>query len=511
MRRAARTAALGASAFALAVVTGAPAVAAPPPGFDPMHQAWPDAVGTADCRPGDPVETGLQGDVPREDRLSGRSARGYACNIDLVGRYQGDGAGITSTSYDRCSYLGSTFPSFVAGDRTPGVRVVDNADPTNPRLSTVLDAPAMAGGTWESLKVNRERGLLVGTGVGLLEGAGTLAVYDVSRDCAHPTLLNTGAGQPSMPVPVLTHEGEFSPDGRTYWASGVAPGYLTAIDLTDPADPVVVWGGLLAVSGHGMGFSPDGRRLYLSNMAGVTVVDVSAVQDRAPRAVVGHPLPVIGDRLWTDGQFTQHALHATYGGREHVFVVDEAGSGGVKVFDAADPGALALRNTLKLQINEPRHTEAWARSAAANGVFGYDAHYCSLDRPDDPQALACGWQQSGIRVFDVRDPEHVREIAYYNPPGQTGKTAFDLPNSMHATVGAIVAPPFTGVGALARNVLQGTSGSAVTTPESRVAGADMTADWCFSPPEFRGDELWVTCSDNGFMTLRLDPSVYPPR
>jgi hypothetical protein len=32
-----------------------------------------------------------------------------------------------------------------------------------------------------------------------------------------------------------------------------------------------------------------------------------------------------------------------------------------------------------------------------------------------------------------------------------------------------------------------------------------------SPPEFRGNMLFVTCSDNGFVALRLDPSVYPPR
>jgi len=46
---------------------------------------------------------------------------------------------------------------------------------------------------------------------------------------------------------------------------------------------------------------------------------------------------------------------------------------------------------------------------------------------------------------------------------------------------------------------------------SQHVGNDMTADWCMSPPEFRGNMLFVTCSDNGFMALRLDPSVYPPR
>ena len=39
-------------------------------------------------------------------------------------------------------------------------------------------------------------------------------------------------------------------------------------------------------------------------------------------------------------------------------------------------------------------------------------------------------------------------------------------------------------------------------------GGDLSTDWCSSPPEWRGNELWVSCSDNGFMTLRLDERVY---
>ena len=34
--------------------------------------------------------------------------------------------------------------------------------------------------------------------------------------------------------------------------------------------------------------------------------------------------------------------------------------------------------------------------------------------------------------------------------------------------------------------------------------ADLTADYCSSPPRFVGkDQLWVSCQDNGFMTLRF--------
>ncbi|HZI36737.1 MAG TPA: hypothetical protein VFF24_00420 [Acidimicrobiia bacterium] len=35
----------------------------------------------------------------------------------------------------------------------------------------------------------------------------------------------------------------------------------------------------------------------------------------------------------------------------------------------------------------------------------------------DPGIVACSFIASGLRVFDIRDPQHPREIAYFNPPG----------------------------------------------------------------------------------------------
>ncbi|MET7767852.1 hypothetical protein [Nocardia sp. NPDC005366] len=510
-RRSVAQAASTLAAAAVLVAGSAVGTAAPSHGIDEFTGVWPTAVDPASCRAGDLTETGIQGEVPLADRESGRSTAGYNCNIDLIGQYQGLGAGPVSPSYDHCAYLASTFPTNLLGPDA-GVHVIDVSDPANPVRTAVLSEPAMLGGTWESLKVHRGRGLLVGTGVGLIEGAGFLSVYDISEDCAHPRLLNTTTGSMlNMPVPITTHEGDFSPDGNTYWASGIAPGWISAVDITDPAQPMVVWGGLTGIEAHGMGFTPDGNTMFLSNLTGLTVIDVSAVQNRMPHTVIGHPLPHIGQKFWTDGQITQHSVFVTYDGRPHIFTVDEGGSGGVKLFDIADPANPSWRNSVKLAINLPQHQDRWASSSAGNGAFGYDAHYCSVDRPDNPRTLACGWIQSGIRVFDVSDPDHFAEIAYFNPPAQTGKH-LRLPNSLHATLGSIIGPPVIGTLALARAVLQGQTGiDGVINDQSRLVGGDLSADWCLSPPEFHGDTLYVACMDNGFMALRLDPAVYPPR
>ncbi|MGW6426457.1 LVIVD repeat-containing protein [Nocardia sp. NPDC055053] len=464
------------------------------------------AAHTADCLPGSLPETGLQGDVPAADRDSGRSRDGFRCNMRMLGSSAGSGGGITSVTFDHCAYIGTFFPGNLLGP-DQGVRVLDVADPSAPVHTTTLTEPAMLAGTWESLKVNAERKLLVGAGVPALTGAGLLSVYDIS-DCAHPRLLNPGPGTDlALPVPITAHEGGFSPDGRTYWASGTAPGLLSAIDLTDPANPRVIWQGLLGLSMHGFGFSPDGNRMYLANnMGGLKILDVAAVQRRDPEPRV----PELADMPWSDGWATQHAVPVTYGGTPYVFAVDEAGSGGVKLIDVSDERRPRLAQSIKLAINLPENQDSMVASASGGSLFAYDAHYCAADRPVDPTALACSWTSSGIRVFDVRDPGAIREIGYFNPPARTGEHA-GLWNSPHA-LASIIGPPLLAAPTLAQSMLQGAfdPAQALSSRTGTLAFGDLSTDWCFSPPEWRGNQLWTTCADNGFLALELAPEVYTP-
>ena len=98
--------------------SGGISAAVPPEASIPASTWWRIAAPAASCRPGDRVETGLQGEVTLEDRASGRSTQGYACNIDLVGQYQGKGANFISASYKNCTYVRATWP------HTDGVAVV---------------------------------------------------------------------------------------------------------------------------------------------------------------------------------------------------------------------------------------------------------------------------------------------------------------------------------------------------------------------------------------------------
>ncbi len=459
----------------------------------------PDSpIGLADCGPGSAPETGVQGQVPRADRLSGRSLDPYSCNVEKLGQFQGSGAGIVSARYENCVFLGSFGTSLLNGQA--GVQVIDVSDPAEPRRVRTLKSPAMKAGTWETLKVNEERGLLAAVGVTALVGAFTFDVYDVKDDCTNPRLTNGVAGSTriSAPLSVVGHEGDWAPDGRTYYATSTGGGWVTAIDVSDPTRPRKIWGGSTGLTNHGLSVSDDGNTLYGTTLlpGGVQVLDVSSIQDRSSYPRVRQ----IGRLRWSDGELTQHTIPITQDGKPYLVVVDEAGGGSARVLDIADPRNPRLVRNIRLEINRPEHQDKRRADTTGNGLWGYEAHYCTVDRRDDPSVLGCGFVQSGIRVFDISDVRRPSEVAYYNPGGIGGgaENLGRLGNSPHAL--AVIAPPLISFRDLSLANLVGT-----VTP-------NLTTDWCMSPPFFVGDDqMWFTCSDNGLVTTRLTNGVGPRR
>lgn len=392
-------------------------------------------VPRAECGPGSRPETALQGEVTVGDRQSGRSAHGYWCNLEVVGDYGTadgfEGAQWQLAWYGDCAYYGTRLHG---RQQKRGTIVVDASDSANPRFSTNLTSPAMLD-AWESLKVHEGRGLLGGVWAGGAQpvplGWGYFDVYDVAGDCAHPRLLA------SLPVNGMGHEGEWAPDGRTYYATGITPGLVTAIDVSDPSAPRPVTAFFASTWIHGLGVSQDGKRLYLAHVNddwataaaanrdsatssnGLGIYDVSEIAQRKPNPQVR----LLGKVTWNDGGVGQHAFPITSVGTPYVVFVDELNHGGARIIDIADERNPRVVSKLKLEI-QMRENRQLAQSETSynnenGGLYplGYNSHYCNADRLVDPTILACGNQESGLRVFDIRDVRAPREIAYFNPGG----------------------------------------------------------------------------------------------
>jgi hypothetical protein len=440
-------------------------------------------VPRAVCGAGSQPETELQGQVPLEDRHSGRSQLGYSCNLELLSQYQGVGSGWQNAWYGDCDYY-DTAQNTIA----PGVQVIDARDPLNPKATTRLTSPAMLG-PWESLKVTEQRALLGAVAAYDAAGQGPVFfdVYDVSGDCANPR--QTASVPMNIPV---GHEGNWAEDGKTYFGSSTLEQTIAAIDVADPSLPLLVT--ILQMGTHGLSTSEDGNRLYLTGSLapgsnGLHVVDISQIQARAPLATGRE----IGSVTWTDGSAAQHTVPLSYRGRPFILFVDEGGegsgfsltgpAGAARLIDISDETQPRIVSKLKLEIHMPDQAIAQQADTAGNGLFGYQGHYCAVDRQADPTAVACGYFQSGIRVFDIRDPYQPREIAYFNPPAQVGKNS-QLPGSEHAGGLSTAQPP------------------------------NLTTDWCASQVRFvrtadGGGQLWGACQDNGFMILRFTNGAWP--
>lgn len=394
----------------------------------------------AKCGPGSLPETAVQGRVPKADFVSGRVAKGYLCNTAEVSHYDNvggfhvfryvDPAGHVCAIYDTAFI----FPKNALQDPNTGTYVLDMSDPQHPKRTAILRTIAMQS-PHESLRLNDKRGLLIATTGSPTTQVGTMDVYDLRADCRHPQLRST------LPINLLGHEGGFSPDGLTYWATVTAFGGLTAIDVSNPDLPTILWSSPQWIV-HGLGISNDGNRVYLADLGsipgntllnggdGMTILDVSDVQARRFRPQVKQ----LSKLTWSEASIPQNAIPVTYKGHEYAIEFDEFDStvayykpestvGGVHIIDTQDPTKPKIVSRIRLKawdLKERQGPQANDPGAKVIGQ-GYAAHYCSVPTTVDPTILACSMILSGLRIFDIRDPLHPREIAYFNkPPANAG-------------------------------------------------------------------------------------------
>jgi len=515
------------SSFALTTVGSSSADQEDDPG---VFKTVPKAV----CGASDHPETALQGQVPAALRASG--FHGFNCNLELIGQSRGDGANWQSAEFRDeqhhiCAYHGTSFSTV---DRTHlGVPVIDVSDPHDPTPTGYLTTTSMLD-PWESLKVNERRQLL-GADNGHNGGGGPeVDIYDVSGDCRTPQLLATLAvgkadGSTGLPHPVIGHEGAWAPDGLTYYGGDLftrytipgtttaASGQYYAVDTTDPTHPTLITTWTTNIAGanvHGMSISDDGNRGYFVSLAtsggpagltnpaqpatnGLLIYDLSQIQARVPNPQV----TLISKLLWKDGSVAQHTIPVKINGKPYVIFVDEGGSGGgtssaqlqaacaagmppfpmARIIDIKDETKPKIVSRLALEVHNPANCAKVVPDLVGLSIFTYGSHYCSVDNKHHATTLACGYFNSGIRVFDIRNPHHPKEIAYYNPAGETTLS----PGSNHNN-------------GFANNFVPG------------------GPDWCSAQTHLRISEdhgrqgtLWSTCQDNGLLMLKFENGVWP--
>ena len=386
------------------------------------------AAGSPRCeRP----ETGLQGEVPLADQLSGRSRLGYRCGTELVG--QNDishrGANVQLAWLGNCAYVGTGELARLGIARYPvdpppddplwGVAVVDASDSRHPRLVRVLHSPATFN-TWEALHTNEARGVLAISGT-----ADRLDLYDASADCRNPVL------RTSYSLDVASHGMIISPDGNTVY-TGLFPRW-TAVDISDLVHPrtLATWN----QGAHDVDISSDGTRLFMAvSGSGLVIQDVSDVQLRRPHPAVR----TIGTLTWHDVGNGVRLAHI--GGRAYVIAADEMSGDGVdargarfpaaatcpwgfaRIVDVTDEAHPRLVSMFSLAVDDATRCLDTLRDARPDPPIAdilYSSHYMGLDDEQHTTTAFFTWFGAGLRVVDVRDPAHPTEVAYYNPPART--------------------------------------------------------------------------------------------
>jgi hypothetical protein len=271
------------------------------------------------------------------ERFSAKAFEGYHCNLEPVGKFDGEGAYNSMAVLDSCGYF-STVGNPAQHHR--GVVVVDASDRWRLRALAYLDSPAMARPN-ESLDAHPGRKLL-----GAVE--------------CPPAVSCTATARTSK-----RHAGRFSPDGRTYYATSWDSrpsdlNGLVAIDVTDPAKPTVTyrWRAPKDVPPHDIAQAPvpvmiKGRPYIMSS-------DWSGPGGgggQATRAACAQGVPPFGFARFTD------------------------------ISDERNP---KLVSKILLQVNDPANCTQVLTDLAPQS--DYSAYPCLPDDPQNATMVACGWK-----------------------------------------------------------------------------------------------------------------------
>lgn len=292
-------------------------------------------------------------------------------------------------------------------------------------------------------------------------------LYDISKDCLHPEFKSTHVTPAFNGLHEVrnNHGGWLTYDGKTFW--GVPFGGdnvnleptrvdVHAVGFDDPANPVdlVNWNRLqlppdirnktaAANNFHDVTTNFDGTRIYMALYGqgtcanGLMILDSSEVAARVPNPTLkfvsflswcDQPTAAYGDGTTANAHTTQYLVHKN--GKPYVVTADE----GPALFQVNANGLCLQRSYSRfIDVSDethPRIVATWnpqvndaatCQIGAADGLTYYP-HYVGVNDEHAMTLVFYAAYWSGVRVVDFSDPEHPKEIAYYNSAGNPALT-----------------------------------------------------------------------------------------
>ncbi|TMH94239.1 MAG: hypothetical protein E6H44_04015 [Betaproteobacteria bacterium] len=174
------------------------------------------------------------------------------------------------------------------------------------------------------------------------------------------------------------------------------------------------------------------------------ILDVSDYQFRRPNPQIR----VISKLFWDDQGEAEPMIPVKIKGHPYIISTDEAGGasgmggwaaacgrgaspfGYPNIIDVGDETNPRIIAKLRLEVSDPANCSALLAETPPDapgtapgtnlppesGTTNYSGERCVADNPNNAKMLACSFQNAALRVFDVRDPHHPKEIAYWKPP-----------------------------------------------------------------------------------------------
>ncbi|MFQ5894794.1 MAG: LVIVD repeat-containing protein, partial [Nitrospinota bacterium] len=315
---------------------------------------------------------------------------------------------------------------------TPGWSVVEVTDPARPELLEFLPGPP---NTW-TLQVQVADGKMITSLERIPPGWGGdpegpheegIYIWDVAEP-ARPRRLGhwrTGASG--------THRNHYD-GGRYVHCAGGAPGFrgniYRIVDIADPERPVEVGRWWLPEQWEAGGGSPSfprvglhgpayalGQRAYLSYMeGGMIVLDIS--DPSLPRLVSRLTFsPALGTSIGTHTVVPKPKLGLAVVNSEAIRERAEEPMNYAALVDIRDekkPRVLSF-----LPVPEPPPGAPYRSFAERGGRFGPHNQHHPQGQPhleDREDRVYLTYFNAGLRIYDIGNPHHPREVAWYLPP-----------------------------------------------------------------------------------------------